>query len=432
MAIDARRLELVSPRVGIVRSLSPVQRGAEEPCPPHVVQATLAHFDFHNAPLRDRLAAGKGATREEATASALGEAVERYCASHPDLAGARRAPFAALAGSALRPTDCVLYSESQYRSPGWPYPRFDPERPIAWTAMRELPGNDRIWVASSLVYLNWPAAPEEHFCPATSNGLAAGPDLPSAILGGLCELIERDAFLITWMNRLRAPEVDVAALGGIEEAICRHYARHGVALRVFDVTVDLAVPVMMAVALDDTGRGPAALVGLGCHPRPRIALRKAVFEICQIRPGEVQRFRREPRPEAPRGYGEVRGLEDHSAFFSQPERRGELAFLLDGGRRPVRLEDPPARAPAEDLAAVVDRLRAAGCRPLYADLTTPDVADYGFRAVRTIATGLQPMHFGHGEERLGGRRLFEVPVRLGYRAAPATEADLNPCPHPLA
>jgi ribosomal protein S12 methylthiotransferase accessory factor len=71
------------------------------------------------------------------------------------------------------------------------------------------------------------------------------------------------------------------------------------------------------------------------------------------------------------------------------------------------------------------------CRVAYVDLTTPDVAPYGVHVVRTIATGLQPIHFGTGEERLGGRRIFETAARLGYANGIRTEADLNPCPHPL-
>jgi ribosomal protein S12 methylthiotransferase accessory factor len=83
------------------------------------------------------------------------------------------------------------------------------------------------------------------------------------------------------------------------------------------------------------------------------------------------------------------------------------------------------------LAHCVNLLRASGCRVAYADLTTPDVAPYGLSVVRAIATGLQPMHFGAGEERLGGSRLFEAAVKLGQANGIRTEDDLNPCPHPM-
>ena len=52
--------------------------------------------------------------------------------------------------------------------------------------------------------------------------------------------------------------------------------------------------------------------------------------------------------------------------------------------------------------------------------------------VRAIATGLQPMHFGFGQERLGGRRLYDVPKAMGYATEVRSETDLNLRPHPLA
>jgi ribosomal protein S12 methylthiotransferase accessory factor len=52
--------------------------------------------------------------------------------------------------------------------------------------------------------------------------------------------------------------------------------------------------------------------------------------------------------------------------------------------------------------------------------------------VRVIVPELQPVHFGHGLERLGGDRLFTLPQRLGFGDGRRSESDLNPCPHPLA
>jgi len=49
-----------------------------------------------------------------------------------------------------------------------------------------------------------------------------------------------------------------------------------------------------------------------------------------------------------------------------------------------------------------------------------------------IVPGLQPVHFGDGQERLGGERLYNLPHQLGLADHARTEKDLNPCPHPLA
>jgi thiazole/oxazole-forming peptide maturase SagD family component len=250
----------------------------------------------------------------------------------------------------------------------------------------------------------------------------------------LYELVERDGFMVIWLNRLPVPEVDFSACGGIAGSICSHYRRFGLETRVFNMTTDLPVYVMMALLLDPSGRGPAALVGLGSHSHPRVALTKALYEICQIRPGEVRKYAETPPGNRLRSYTDVRTLEDHSAFFTMPERRAELAFLLDHGRT-QHLDDLPNHSRGsvrENLDVCVAALVRAHCRVLCADLTTPDVAGFGIRVVRTLATGLQPIHFGHGEERLGGHRVYELPRTLGYRHDASTERDLNPCPHPLA
>jgi ribosomal protein S12 methylthiotransferase accessory factor len=52
--------------------------------------------------------------------------------------------------------------------------------------------------------------------------------------------------------------------------------------------------------------------------------------------------------------------------------------------------------------------------------------------VRVIIPDMQPIHFGHENIRLGGKRLYELPQRLGLKSSVTTPAELNENPHPLA
>ena len=431
-----RPLDLVSPRVGIIRSLARVSRGVDEPSPPILYHAQLAHYDFRRRTGLERGAAGKGLTEEQAVASAIGEACERYCAHHAGVRPIRRAKRADLDGAAITPADCVLYADSQYGRTDFPYAPWNAQTETGWVAGEERPGGDAVWLPASLVYMNYAGDEnQDAFTPPTSNGLAAGPDLESAALAGLCELAERDAFLIYWMNRL--PAVEVQFEGGLAASIRDHYRRFQTETRVFHLDTGLPLYVMMAVSLSADSRAPAAIVGLGCHLDPGAAATRALFEICQVRPGEVRKYRDDPPTARLTAYRDVKTLEDHSAWFTIHEHLGELAFLLDdrGTGRVVKVQDMATFSRgfvAADLDVVVDGLVRAGCRVGIIDITTPDVGSCGIRVVRTFATGLQPIHFGFGEERLGGRRLFELPSTLGFGAHHRTEADLNPCPHPLA
>jgi len=421
---------LVSRRTGIITEVAHQQRGAEEPVPPHLFTAMLSHFDFRAAPAAERLSGGKGATETQAKLSAIGEAVERYSAYHWDAARVWTGPAQP---GAITPADCVLYSDAQYETDAR-YARWSPEVPISWIRGVELPAGTPVALPAGLVYLVTPMPlAADHVTATTSNGLAAGADLTRAILSGFYEVIERDALLIGWMNQLPATRIAVPENWCHAASIARHYRLHGVELRLYRLATDQVPYVMLAVLDDLAGNGPARVIGMGCDVDPVAALDKAVFEACQARPSEAARSGRSDHAERLRSYEDVRGLDDHPAFHALRRNLGEFDFLDLGDS--VALDDLPRPETADAAAAldlVVDGLVRAGARVAYVDITGADIVATGIRVVRCIATGFQPIHFGHGEARLGGRRLFDAPVAWGLRDTARTEAALNPCPHPLA
>lgn len=425
----------MSPRVGIVRVLSRMVKEAVEPTPPILYEARLSDFDFVGGEARrTRIGVGKGETEDAAVKGAIGEAVERYCAWQPDYSAILEASARDLGPSAISPPEFVLYSKTQYEEGEVPYRPFDEKRPIGWIRGRSLPEGEEVFVPASFAYLSHLGGrAEEHMCLNTSNGLAAGPSTDAAVLSGLYELIERDGFLITWMNRLSVPEVELGDLRGLPHHIRAYYRRFGIELRVFNATTDVPVHVMIGFAIDRSGESPTAVVGLGCSLNPVEALTKALLEVCQGRVSETWRYRQRSAQGRIRSFRDVARLEDHGALFAQPEMLGELAFLLETSRsqRLEDLADLSQNDATADLATCVRMLRRAGSRVAFADLTTPDLSPLGFRVVRAIATGLQPIHFGYRRERLGGRRLYEVPQLLGYATERRTIGELNRCPHPL-
>jgi ribosomal protein S12 methylthiotransferase accessory factor len=406
--------DAVDDRVGIVRSCTRLSKTRTEPAVPIVYQATLSHFDYRKGSAAERTASGKGLTDEAAWRGAIVEALERYCAyqQRPDKlvrgrAGDLDAPF-------IAPPELVLYSERQYARTGFPYQRPHPNDELTWVRGEFVDNRRPVYAPASMVYMNYGGPHRrELFTSTTSNGLAGGPDLKSATLAGLYEVIERDAFLLVWMHRRTVTRLDLDAMDGPVAAARRHYTRHGIELHAFDITSDVGVPVAMAITVDRTGGGPAAVVGLGCNADGRAALERAVMEVVQVRTGAVLRHRREPRLLT--HYEDVRTLEDHAAFAAMPEHLGEFGFLLDAS---TTTTPPRPSRDGSELEWVREHLQAVGAKVAVVDITQPDIEPLGVRVVRALATGLQPIHFGYGEERLGGPRV--------------SEDELNPCPHPIA
>jgi ribosomal protein S12 methylthiotransferase accessory factor len=200
------------------------------------------------------------------------------------------------------------------------------------------------------------------------------------------------------------------------------------------LATDQLPTVIMAVADDSDPARPARLIGMGCDLDPVVACDKAIFELCQARPSEMVRYREKPPVDRLKSYEDVRDLDDHPGFHSLRENLHEFDFLFAGAQS-VALGELASFVTGDsevDVAAVAERLKQTGARAAYADITMPDVAEAGYHVVRAIATGLQPIHFGWGQARLGGRRLYEAPVRWGFAREPSTPETLNYCPHPLA
>jgi ribosomal protein S12 methylthiotransferase accessory factor len=427
--------DLVDPRVGIVRSCRRVAKDWREPPRPLIYQSILSNFDYRTPAHTERMTSGKGLTHRDAERGAIVEALERYCAQQQRPGALAYGRASSLESPSIAPEEFVLYSDRQYDSPEFRHRRPVPDEEFTWVRGNLLASGEEVFAPASLVYMNF-AGPggRERLTSPNSSGLAGGIDVPSAVLAALYELVERDAFVVAWLTRLAAPRIDFSDSSGAASEIRRHYERFGVETLAFDLTTELDIPVVMAVGFDRSGSLPAATVGLGCDLAPATALDRAVMEVVQVRSGTVPAYRGEQPPDRIERYEDVRTLDDHAVFAADPEHLAEFDFLVDGAvtRALTDLPDRRSGSVESDLDFCRQRLEASGCKVGYVDLTQPDLEAFGIHVVRGIATGLQPIHFGFGEERLGGRRLFAMPRLLGHTTADLSEDDLNPCPHPVA
>jgi ribosomal protein S12 methylthiotransferase accessory factor len=406
----------VDDETGIVRAVLPVPPPPREPTPPHVAQAFLSNTqlrdDWASLPSGEQTTTGKGWTAEDARRAAIGEALERYCATLPPPPRAFQvAPFAALDRPAIGPEAFGLYHPTQYADRSVPYIPVTADTPLHWIEGRSLTHDRPALVPASLVYL----LPLDGFCQQTSSGVAAGRTVAAASLHALCEVIERDAFLFTWLTYRLVPLLALDTAGDAVAQIARRYAARGVTLTAHDLTTITGVPTILAQAHDESGRPPIDLVGLGCDPDPRRAVERAVLEVVQ---GRHARWDELAAMDAP---VTIHTHADHALRYALHDRSDAFAFLGDQyGPLPARIGNADDDAEAM-LTAIVATLARAGHEAVIAEITTPDIRSAGMAVVRALVTGLLPIYFGVGQERLGSPRLANFPT-----------ASLNRTPHPLA
>lgn len=132
----------------------------------------------------------------------------------------------------------------------------------------------------------------EYLFNSTSNGLAAGPSYTQAILSGLLEVIERDAFLITWLCKLPMPKVRLDSIKSKHtQNIIQMYQRRGIEIHINALILDTCIPTFLATAMDLSDNGPAVTVGLSSDVDSEMGIFKALQEIGQIRPHLKQAMR---------------------------------------------------------------------------------------------------------------------------------------------
>lgn len=416
---------LVSPITGIV----PKMIESKVPIPVHLVSCrqvstpVAAGRPHHRElPLG---AGGKGATAMQARAGCIAEAVERFSCGWDGTERRHRARFVDLRDSAVHPDELLGFSDRQYASREawneenthnffWIPERFDETAEVDWVPSWSL-GHSRFrWLPAAFCYYDYPFGSDVAFCRADSNGCASGNVLEEAVLQGLMELVERDAVAIWWYNQLRRPRLQVGALSGAArnylELVRERYDARGRSFELLDLTHDLGVPVVAATSWRRDGED-RILMGFGAHLDASIAAMRAACELGQT----DALFGHIDDPVA----GHRRG---HASRWFSTATTTTASYTVPDDAAP-RAEAKPvtsSRDILDDITAMVRRLRDKGLDVLVVDMTRPDI---GFPTARVVVPGL--CHFWN---RYGRRRLYELPVALGWLSDPNNELSLNPTP----
>jgi ribosomal protein S12 methylthiotransferase accessory factor len=372
--------------------------------------------------------------REAAEAAAIGEALERYSASYVPEKRLVLASADELGPDAAAPERFALFSESQYGAAGFPFRPFRPDTVVNWVEGFALSSGRRAYLPAQLVYM--PMRPggvaETPIGHATSSGLACGATLEEAVLAGMLEVVERDAFMLAWNNRLSLPLLDWSDDAELSRLDARYFARTGLRYSAVDLSVFLDVPTVLGVVHGPPGRLGALGVGAASAARVEDAWRKALAEAFSVqrwvRDRALEEFDRLDRPAA-----SIRTFDDHTLFYASHERAARAAFLdASGDRRPVSEVAPLEGADVRGLIeAIALRLAERSVSAYAADVTSPDVGAAGLSVVHVVAPELCPLSVIERARFLGGTRLYRAAYEAGIVPHPLKEADLNPDPHPF-
>lgn len=323
-----------------------------------------------------------GSTSGEALLKVLAEGFERYALeqNHSD----RRESATNLNEPFLDPRFLVPYSGVQFKYLKG-ITRFDPRREIDWVIGSRRATGERIWVPMELAYYATEQMKRElKLCYiASSSGVAAHFDKEVAIDTALYELIERDAFSVTWYSKRRVNSINHGCLPLDLRDRISEWKRLGYNVSLLDLTLD-GPPVALVIIWSREKR-LAICSGAACRPSIVDAMLKA-FNEAEFMAMTWHYHKSKPKMEM----SEIDSPESHGVFYLNQENLAYADWLLE----------------AEEIDAIREDFKGdLQCfDPVVVDITPKDHA-CGLSVMRVLSEKLIPINFGYGNEHRGHSRM---------------------------
>ncbi|QTA37281.1 YcaO-like family protein [Thermosipho ferrireducens] len=410
-------------KLGLICELKSVDRSSKDPPLPFFVALGPAAHAF--SPAKDAIVIGGALsiTKEDAKMRAVAEALERYCGLcfKPDYLQSER--YTKLGILALNPRLIALFTDEQYQMPDFPFRHPNDVGSITWVQGKFLLTGEPVLVPAQFVYIGYArAVGEPELDNLLSTGLAAGRSFEEATLNALLEVIERDAFMIAWLNKMQCPPLSCDILPEELTQILTKINDLELELRLWLLPTDVQVEVVCACIRDLRGRLPAAAFGVAASSTRSQAAKKATLEALMVR-RSLQILLRHRSPETYRNFERIEHAVDSALLYTLPEMESGYEFLLESHTPPP----PPKDRDDLTLNKLVNELSALGLQPIVVDITTKDVRYVGLHVVRVLVPGMQPLDVCYRARHLGGKRFKQMAKTVGWPCA----SSWNVYPQPL-
>ena len=347
--------------------------------------------------------AGKGATVEQARASAMMEGFERYSAEKQDIDQEKISISAyneIKNDSVLNPNDLLLPKSFENQN-------IEMQK-LEWIEAEEIISESPILVPANAVF--HPYIPNREIKPSAmamfkgnTNGLASGNVIEEAVLHGIFEVVERDAWSIFELTKRNKKQIDLDTIENetVSELV-EKFTSQGIKIKLMDITADLKIPTIVASA-DDTVLKDAALLtlGVGTHLNPEIAAIRALSEVAQSRATQIHGTREDTvRADFMRKAGYENMKRTNKDYFVEEDEKINLSDI----------ENKITGSIKRDIEVSIEEVQKAGLdKVIYYDLTREEI---GVNVARVIIPKAEL--YCLDEERLGNRALeYDRKVRLG-------------------
>lgn len=379
------------------------------------------------------LSAGCSPKKNSAAIAAIGETIERYCCAFFDpkdsIYGSYHDHKASY--SLISPDKFSLFHSEQFQDPIFSsvISPFTDQVKLTWSKAFNLTKGEVQYIPSQFVYLPF-NQDKKQVTIGVSTGLCAHSNFYKAILGGLYEAVERDAFAISWLQGLYKNKIILSP--SIREYISQLYPNE-YEWHLFDITTDIGIPTVFGFCIGKSEFGDFVAAGAATRDTFAAAIKKTIVEIGQSIPSFrhflLERNEQEFHPE---DFNSLNSFEDHSHFYLVSTKVRDMlkGWIEAKEAKNINLdENTRFDSIRNELHWALSQMSTSGCEVIVKDITTVDARQLGFYVVKVFSPQLIPLSGSYRFYAKGGNRLYSVPSKLGYISKDFS--SLIPYPHPF-
>lgn len=322
---------------------------------------------------------GKGYTEYQAACSAIGEAVERYNAIYRNSDVTYSFTYKELKSKgydALNPKDMALSNleENLYKS----------NIKLDWVKTKQLDNNRIVWVPANYIYFPYiPVDSDKDVFIQDTTGLATGLTFEEAILQGIQEVIERDAYSIYYRWQLDAYDINLQEIKNSQiQHLINYLKKKRISVFLKLLKTDIDTYVVHSVLEDKQKKFPIYTHGSGAALNIDIAIMRAITESIQLR---------ESQSKILKNVSDFSEKSEYDSYVDWGKGNKEKVGNLIRKWKNVNYSQLINKSSGDilsDIDHLTSNLKKKGYKVLIANLSRTDT---NLKTVRVLIPGFQPL-----------------------------------------
>jgi len=338
----------------------------------------------------------------------------------------------------LDPRMAVGFSDEQKQN--FPEREYDSNSMFFWAKGKSLMKKGTFLIPAQLVFWTYN---REHFQNTepllreiNTNGAGGHFTHEQALLSGLYETIQRDAFFIYWWNCKAPPVIDNSTIDSekVQKLIAKA-ERYGYEVTFLDITSDIEVPSCVCVLVDKYNHYPKMTIGAGTGMSAEDVLVRSFEEAHSIitwlcrhteEEKEIPYFNEKYPPFKDSKINQKIRLQ----WWGRPDSFTKFKFFLEGKKESFNdfsKKEKHFSSHKEELRWVTEcfKKKGEGYEIYYYDAKHQVLKDLGYFSVKVIIPNLIPLYLREDRAPLQSNRRISAPKEIGFEPLD----KCNPLPH---